>query len=391
MAEEVALPIASTAERQATVEAFYGAPETKTYGSDIKGIQEAVDDYKRRRGEEEAPIIVHKTRGDGPLKLNEAVDNLQYSRGVVLGEELRRAGVSGDEIDNLVVELAKGDPGPSRVGMIDDKGNEIEPLGREIDRALSPAETADYVKNWRAKRAAEQAELFARITGEAEAQQLAEQQQANEQRAPEPQQQPQQPDPVAQERQRLAAERAAVENIKRMGAAEYGLAVGQHQLMSALAREFGDITNMAEVEALKTSNPQRYARLQQAVNLGWQQEQQLGALRTQRQAHETRVVQHQQAVQMRARENWNRAADQKFEEQLAQEMPHYVEGPARKELSDRVEKMLKASGMTDQQIAAEYNGGSLRTPVAQMALAKAAAFELMTERAQRARQSLCRL
>jgi hypothetical protein len=199
------LPIESWSDYRASLEE--GADK-----SDLT-TEEAASQCRRRPDPEspesayERPITVHKVKGDGPLGLNEAVDDLRFSRAQKLSRELIEAGLSERQLDEMAAEtIARGErieplaPPPPEVKGLDE-------FGREDDGPLSVDEAAKQLTDWRQRHAeAQQAELQ-ELVGEAVQERQAEAQQA-QQSQPEPQQQqPQAPDPVQTERQQLAQER----------------------------------------------------------------------------------------------------------------------------------------------------------------------------------------
>jgi hypothetical protein len=67
--------------------------------------EQAADSIRRRREEtptpenaRERPIVVHKSQGEGPKTLRQAADDLAYSRGLKLREELLEAGHTEAEV-----------------------------------------------------------------------------------------------------------------------------------------------------------------------------------------------------------------------------------------------------------------------------------------------------
>ena len=127
----------------------------------------------------ERPIVKHKVAGTGPISLNEATDALHYSRGYKMGEELRAAGFSQNQVEEMATDA---------IG----RAQRIEPLappppevvvlnryGDEEGEPLTVTEAANKLTDWRARHAEAQQQELQELVGAAE-QERAEAQQAQQ-------------------------------------------------------------------------------------------------------------------------------------------------------------------------------------------------------------------
>ena len=50
-------------------------------------------------------MTVHKVKGEGPISVNEATDAMRWSRAYKLGGDLRDAGLSEDQINEMAADV----------------------------------------------------------------------------------------------------------------------------------------------------------------------------------------------------------------------------------------------------------------------------------------------
>src|SRR3981189_2838813 len=128
----------------------------------------------------ERPIVKHKSKGDGPLSLNEAADSLQYSRGLKLRSDLLETGYTDEQVDAHAAAVLENDqnplhePPPVEVKLPRD-------FGEEEDEPLTAREAVDKMADWRADQERQKQQALAELVGDAEAREAQQQQ-------PEPQQ-----------------------------------------------------------------------------------------------------------------------------------------------------------------------------------------------------------
>ena len=125
----------------------------------------------------ERPIVKHKVAGTGPISVNEATDALHYSRGYKMGEELREAGFSQNQVEEMATDAIERAqrieplaPPPPEVVVLDH-------FGDEEGEPLTVTEAANQLTDWRARHAEAQQQELQELVGEAE-QERAEAQQA---------------------------------------------------------------------------------------------------------------------------------------------------------------------------------------------------------------------
>jgi len=338
----------------------------------------------------ERPITRHKVAGTGPISVTEATDALRYSRGYKMGEELRAAGFSQNQVEEMATDAIE-------------RAQRIEPLappppevvvlnqfGDEEGEPLTVTEAANKLTEWRAQQQqAQQAELQ-ELVGEAE-QERAEVQLAQQaQQAPteQSQQQPQQPDPVQTERQLVAAERQWIENVKRMEIHELALRNDLDQLVQAVVAEFPSLQHgppsPEQIEDLRQKDFARFQKLALADKMLRERQQKIAAIAHQRGVHE-REKAHLNAVSRAAA----RAKEDKAFEQLAtQHIPNWES--VRGEVTAQARKTLQNAGLSDSDIQRLWTGDEAvdaHSSVLQLILAKAALYDRAQERAHQIRQS----
>ena len=86
------LPIESWSEFNAKLKDAAGVDNSPLASAEEAAItrRRRVDEAPTPENASDRPIVVHKSKGDGPLSLNEAVDSLQFSRGQKLRADLPR-------------------------------------------------------------------------------------------------------------------------------------------------------------------------------------------------------------------------------------------------------------------------------------------------------------
>jgi hypothetical protein len=340
-------------------------------------LEQAANEITRKReeeqGEDEAPIIERRYAKDSAVSLREAADDLSFSKKLESGKELLKRGLTPEQARDFV---EAPEPPPVLVGL-----DGLDPLGDgNITDALSPHKAADLIAAWREKVAAEQAKVLAELTEQP-------QEQPKERTQEQPQQLQPQPDPVAHERQRIAMERHAVQQIGQMSLVEAEGVAGLARFAKAAWNAFPDIKSPADVAALRQSNPQRYAQYEHALRAfvtNATKVQQLGQVRQQRQAQ---LAQHQHAQHQQAQQAFIAQQDAIFEQELPKVLPQYATPKARAELQRAAVNTLRGAGLNDQQIAEAWHNGPLRTAAGQVLLARAAAWEIAQTRARSVRQA----
>jgi hypothetical protein len=331
------------------------------------------------------PIVKHKVAGDGPVSLNEAVDATRWARGYKLGQELATSGLSQSQVEAMAADAVE-------------RGERIEPLappppevkgldeyGREDDGPINVEEGAKQLSEWRQRHAeAQQAELQ-ELAGEAAQHAQAEQQAQQPQPEAQPQQ-PQQPDPVQSERAQIAKERAWVESLKRIEGVEASWRHSYDVLKAQVANEFPGLpqATAADVEQLRVQDPARYQRLVQYDAALKDRQQKISALATQRNAREQQAAQQASAERAAARA----AEDAAFERLAAQHIPNWERNHA--EVRAQARQTLQNAGLTPEQLHYLWNGDhsiDVHSSILQLVLAKAAQWDLATQKAHQARQA----
>jgi hypothetical protein len=335
----------------------------------------------------ERPLVHVKTRGHGPISVDQAADALKYGRGYQLGAELREAGLSEAQMDEVVRD-------------VDKRGTDIEPLappppevkgideyGREDDGPINVEEGAKQLSEWRQRHQQEQQEALAELGAEA-AQHAEAEAQAQQAQQPTAQPQPQQPDdPVQTERQQLAAERRQITHIRQMDGVEASWRLAYDQVCAEEAREFPGLpqATAADVEQLKIQDPARFQKLAQYEATKRDRAQKIAALTQQRGARE------QQQAQINAQQRAAARAEQDaaFERLAAQHIEGWERNHA--EVRAQAKKTLVNAGLSEAQIqhlwSGDHDGIDVHSSVLQLVLAKAAQWDLATQKAHQARQA----
>jgi hypothetical protein len=333
----------------------------------------------------ERPITVHKVKGHGPISLNEAVDATRWSRAYKLGADLRAAGMSEQQIDAMAADVVeRGEridplaPPPPEVKGLDE-------FGREDDGPLSVDEAAKQLTDWRERHAQEQQEALVELAGEAAQHAQAEAQ--AQQPQPEPQPQPQaQQTPEQTERQKIAAERQQITHLKRMEGIEASWRHSYDVLKAQLANDFPGLpqATAADVEQLRQTDPARFQRLAQYDAALRDRQQKISALTQQRIAHDQQQQQQASAERAAARA----AEDAAFERLAAQHIPGWERNHA--EVRAQARQTLQNAGLSPDELHYLWNGDhsiDVHSSILQLVLAKAAQWDLATQKAHQARQA----
>jgi hypothetical protein len=380
------LPIASWGDFRKELE------EQHDVSHDALTPEEAADSIRSRRAEtptpenaRERPIVVHKSQGDGPKTLRQATDDLAYSRGLKMREELLEAGHTEEEVQQLGVEKLEQarrgdplDPPPVEVKIADEPGKENDPLTVE--------EASRRLTEWRAQQAAQREAELAEF--DAERQQRQQDYEQQQQQQPEPQQQPAQPTPEQTERAQLAQERWRIAQLKQMDGFEAAARTEYDQQVAAVVQAFPSLRNgpptPEQVEDLRQKDPERHALLVQADQLLRQSQQRIAAMAQQRGLREQQQAQASAQQRAAARAEQDRA----FEASAAKHIPNWqsVQG----EVRAQARKTLEAAGLSPAEIHHLWTGDhsiDAHSSVLQTVLAKAAAYDLAQAKAHQVRRS----
>jgi hypothetical protein len=350
--------------------------------------EEAAESIRSRRDEvptaENAsarPVVKLTSKGDGPKTLNQAADDLAFSRGLQQRDELLASGFTEEEVQQHGLEkiaaAQRGDPRemPVEVKIEDPPGEENSPL--------TPEQAAERLSKWRADQAAARQQELAEFTE----QRLQEYEAAQAQQAqPEPQQQPAQPKPT--ERDELAQERQRLTQLRQMDGFEAAARTDYDQLVQAVAQEFPSLRNgppnPADVEALRVQDPARFQRLAQADQLLRQSQQRIAAMAQQRGLRE------QQEAQITAQQRAQAAAqhDAQFEARAAKLVPNWEQ--QRTAVQAAAKKALVDAGISEAEQHRLWHQGTpidIRSSAAQELILKAALWDSAQQKAHLIRQS----
>jgi hypothetical protein len=179
------------------------------------------------------------------------------------------------------------------------------------------------------------------------------------------------------------AQREAQLNWERQASAEEKQLNDAFQTWENWAKSIPELMDFKELANTRVANPARYNEIMKRAQRGKQFQEKLIA--RSKELFELRkgrellgaVQQHEQATT--ARSQYNAAQDARFEQLVAKELPEFSKGNARLALNQAAREELRSYGMSDQQIAREFNHGQLRSAEAQMMLAKAATQRLIKE------------
>jgi hypothetical protein len=325
---------------------------------------------------------------EGTKSLKEASSDLSFSRLMARGTDLLNAGLSSDAAIAVVnAELAQGKPSQmplTKIGLAREDGtivNELADhdaiLGMNEDVAFrSPKDAARFVGRYRDQLAAQQQALL----DELNQRQVVEQQQAEQQqiRAAEAEQAKLAEQKRVQEAKEVEAERAKVAQLQWENQAtnEEKNLVAAYQSWEQWAAKIPELMDFKALEVTRQTNPARYNEIIKQAQRGKQI--QAKAVARSKELFELRqgraLQQHAQVSA--AREQFNKAEDEKFNEALKRELPAFASGKAKAALREAAREELRALGLSDEQISHEYNWGNLRSAAGQMLVAKAAVGRL---------------
>jgi hypothetical protein len=375
------LPIESWSDYRASLEE--GTDRSALTTEEAANTRRRQPDPESPESAYERPITVHKVKGGGELSLNEAADNIHFSRAKKLGADLREAGFSEAQLNEMSADaleraqrLDPKIPPPPEVKGLDE-------FGREDDGPLSVDEAAKQLTDWRQRhQEAQQAELQEMI-GEAAA---AAAQQAQPQ--PEPQQQQPQPQPTPEqtERQKIAAERQQLIALKRIEGVEASWRHNYDQLRAEVEREFPGLpqATAADVEQLRVQDPARFQKLVQ-YDAALKDRQQKIAVLTQLRGQQER---QQAQINAQARAAARAEQDRAFEQLATQHIPNWESNHG--QIRQQARTTLENAGLSQEEIHHLWNGDhsiDAHSSVLQLILAKAAQWDLAQERARQVRQA----
>jgi hypothetical protein len=331
------LPVESWSEFKTSLEDAAGVDKSSLTAEEAATTRRRRDETPTPENASDSPIVVHKSKGDGPLSLNEAADSLAYSRGLKLRADLLKSGYTDEQVNAHAANVLENEQNPLREPPPVEVKLPRDYFG-EADEPLTAREAADKMADWRADQERLKQEALAELTGE----------QAQEARPePQPQQQPEQrqpeqPDPVQQERQRVAAERQHTEAVKQMSFAEVAGLNDLVQLSAAVKQAFPGIKTMEDAQRLSVENPVRFQKLMHADKLALHKQTQLAALTRQRQALQAtqQAYEAQQRAQLRAEQ------DQMFEQRAVRIAPQWAQPQSKGELQQAAAKVLEGAGLS---------------------------------------------
>jgi hypothetical protein len=277
-----------------------------------------------------------------------------------------------------------------KVVPVGDAGQPLQPLRddqpvTELDSFQNINEAKRGISQYRDWYEQQQQTLLNQISAR-EQQQNAEVQAFSDQKAAEvrsyitPSEQPSpQPDPVAQERAALQAERQATAQVRHWSEAERKL-IENVQAWDAWANQFPEMRDNAAFDQMVRTNPARaqqfaHARQQRdAAELRFRELQQVRAAGEMQIAARAAVTNQQQVTA------WATQQDDIFRRELATRHKNYSEGQGLATLQRAAKAyMLNDMGLSQAEIDRQWQGGALRSAAAQIALADAVAWKLARE------------
>jgi hypothetical protein len=106
------LPIESWSEFKAKLEDAAGVDKSSLTPEEGANSRPGRQEAPTPENAFERPIVKHKSKGDGPLSLNEAADSLQYSRGLKLRSDLLETGYTDEQVDAHAAAVLENDQNP---------------------------------------------------------------------------------------------------------------------------------------------------------------------------------------------------------------------------------------------------------------------------------------
>jgi hypothetical protein len=360
-----------------------GEPPALHYDDDkpkkLRQVAKDTSDYHRLQ-KDDAQFLIKQ--GMSPKEVLDLSKNEEWLRGA------NPKWSSGE-----VREFARtGEMPPTPIGLIKEDGfgqkTLREPLADKsifdlpADEALkNPREATREQQNFRAELQRQQEALLLEIAGaeqqqaEAEKSRVEEEQRAEETRAAE-QKKAQEQQQAEATRAQLAQQQAALEWERSANAADRQL-FDVFNSWERWGKATPEVWDLQARERTRLTNPARYAEIMKNLQRGIEIQQ--SAVARSKELYELRKGRELLgAVQQReARSQYNVAQDARFEELVKKELPEFATGNARVALNKAAKDELRSYGMTDQQIAHEFNHGQLRSAEAQMMLAKAATHRVL--------------
>jgi hypothetical protein len=126
-------------------------------------------------------------------------------------------------------------------------------------------------------------------------------------------------------------------------------------------------------------DPQRFQQLQRVAQTDQQWAGYAARIREARQVREHQIGQARQAQHRQQIAAFAEAEDSKFQEFVANEMPEYSTAEGKRRLAAAAKEVLKSTGLTEQQIAEQWQSGYLRPFGFQKVIAEAARWRLARE------------
>jgi hypothetical protein len=379
------LPIESWSDYRASLEE--GADKSALTTEEAASQRSRQLDSESPEDASQRPITRMRSKGDGPLSLNEAADNIHFSRAKKFGADLREAGFSEAQLNEMSADAlersARLDPKMPPPPLVEG----IDEYGRKDDAPLSVEEAARQLSDWRLRRQeAQQAELQ-ELAGEAAQHAQAEAQ--AQQPQPEPQPQPQaQQTPEQSERQKIAAERQRLTQLRQMDGVEASWRSDYDRIVAQAVQEFPSLRTALptpeQIEDLRQKDPARFQRLAQYDQALRDRQARIATMTRERLARDQQAQQSAAQERAAARAEQDRA----FEVLAAQHIPNWDRSHA--EVRAQAKKTLVNAGLSEAEIQHLWTGDhtiDAHSSVLQLVLAKAAQWDLATERARQARQA----
>jgi hypothetical protein len=355
-------------------------------------LRDAQKSYARMHNEEYGRALNQDYLGHDPKKLT---DDYAREIGEYVSERGRKASESGPK---------------DRLGLIDNRGQPLVPrddeaspnqrsikqhLKEQGEGSLSVKQSAEYLKNFRdqadAYRAQTAAEIKAQIQQQdaaaslsdprvtAEIDRAAAQHNAEQQRQQQAEQQRQAQARQAQQQQATQWQHAQAE-LARMSVDEMRCARDWelHRQQMAAIPEFADKSGRLLQETY-AKDPQRFQQLQKVAQTDQQWAGYAARIREAREVREHQIGQVRQAQHRQQIAAFAEAEDSKFREFVASEMPEYSTAEGKRRLAAAAKEVLRSTGLTDQQIAEQWQSGYLRPFGFQKVIAEAARWRLARE------------
>jgi hypothetical protein len=347
-----------------------------------EGIEDSITEW--RAGDLD-PAGEHESHDK---QLRRASESLYRARMAATAKQFEEFPGVTEERARVAAEAVATMP-PVEVTPVGDDGRPIQRLRgdqpvREEDSFRNLAEAKRGMSQYRDWVEREQAALLHELQAEENRQQVAAQE-VSDQRAAEvrsyiqPQPEPQQPDPVAEERAALQAERQATAQLRQMSEAERKL-VENVNAWDRWAQQFPEMTDERAFENMVRTNPQRAQQFMNARQQRDAAEHRFHELQQVRAAGEMQIAARAAVSTQQQVGAWATQQDDIFQRELATRHPNYSKGPGLAKLQTAAkEYMLNDMGLSQAEIDRQWKGGALRSAAAQIALADAVAWKLARE------------